>query len=318
MPAFTAVKAGCKGGLKMKRIILAPDSFKGTLSAREVCRVEARAIRRLCPGAEVVELPMADGGEGLVDACCRLTGGTQTTVRVSGPLGDTVEACYGLLPDGGAVVEMAAAAGLPLVQGREDPLNATTRGVGELLLDAAGRGATYTFGPQKGADGPALEALEEGMTSFARVLARYAGVEDVQIPGAGAAGGLGAAVIFLLGGTLTPGAELLLDQAGFDGLLEGADLVITGEGRMDGQSAAGKVPGAVAARCRRAGVPCLALCGSVGDGAEILYGQGITAIFSAVRGAADFAAIQRRAGKDLEFLTEAAIRLFLAGGGRHA
>ena len=90
----------------MKRIILAPDSFKGTLSAREVCRVEARAIRRLCPGAEVVELPMADGGEGLVDACCRLTGGTQTTVRVSGPLGDTVEACYGLLPDGGAVVEM--------------------------------------------------------------------------------------------------------------------------------------------------------------------------------------------------------------------
>ena len=376
----------------MKRIILAPDSFKGTLSAREVCRVEARAIRRLCPGAEVVELPMADGGEGLVDACCRLTGGTQTTVRVSGPLGDTVEACYGLLPDGGAVVEMAAAAGLPLVQGREDPLNATTRGVGELLLDAAGRGArsillglggsctndcgigmaaalgfrfldgagteveplaknlgriaeilppaenrlppiraacdvtnpllgprgaTYTFGPQKGADGPALEALEEGMTSFARVLARYAGVEDVQIPGAGAAGGLGAAVIFLLGGTLTPGAELLLDQAGFDGLLEGADLVITGEGRMDGQSAAGKVPGAVAARCRRAGVPCLALCGSVGDGAEILYGQGITAIFSAVRGAADFAAIQRRAGKDLEFLTEAAIRLFLAGGGRH-
>ena len=125
----------------MKRIILAPDSFKGTLSAREVCRVEARAIRRLCPGAEVVELPMADGGEGLVDACCRLTGGTQTTVRVSGPLGDTVEACYGLLPDGGAVVEMAAAAGLPLVQGREDPLNATTRGVGELLLDAAGRGA---------------------------------------------------------------------------------------------------------------------------------------------------------------------------------
>lgn len=237
---------------------------------------------------------------------------------MSGPLGDTVEACYGLLPDGGAVVEMAAAAGLPLVQGREDPLNATTRGVGELLLDAAGRGArsillglggsctndcgigmaaalgfrfldgagaeveplaknlgriaeilppaenrlppiraacdvtnpllgprgaTYTFGPQKGADGPALEALEEGMTSFARVLARYAGVEDVQIPGAGAAGGLGAAVIFLLGGTLTPGAELLLDQAGFDGLLEGADLVITGEGRMDGQSAAGKVPG---------------------------------------------------------------------------
>ena len=121
MPAFIAVKAGCKGGLKMKRIILAPDSFKGTLSAREVCRVEARAIRRLCPGAEVVELPMADGGEGLVDACCRLTGGTQTTVRVSGPLGDTVEACYGLLPDGGAVVEMAAAAGLPLVQDGRTP-----------------------------------------------------------------------------------------------------------------------------------------------------------------------------------------------------
>ena len=204
---------------------------------------------------------------------------------------------------------------LPPAENRLPPIRAACDVTNPLL---GPRGATYTFGPQKGAAGPALEALEEGMTSFARVLARYAGVEDVQIPGAGAAGGLGAAVIFLLGGTLTPGAELLLDQAGFDGLLEGADLVITGEGRMDGQSAAGKVPGAVAARCRRAGVPCLALCGSVGDGAEILYGQGITAIFSAVRGAADFAAIQRRAGKDLEFLTEAAIRLFLAGGGRHA
>lgn len=374
----------------MKRIVLAPDSFKGTLSAEEVCRVEARAIRRLCPGAEIAAVPVADGGEGMVDACCRLTGGQRRVARVSGPLGGTVEAVYGLLPDGGAVVEMAAAAGLPLVQGREDPRRASTRGVGELLLEAAGqgaayillglggsctndcgvgmasalgfrfldeagaeveplaerlgqiaairppetwalppiraacdvtnpllgpRGATYTFGPQKGADGPALEALEAGMTAFARVLARYAGAEDVQVPGAGAAGGLGAAVLFLLGGTLSPGAELLLDQAGFDGLLAGADLVITGEGRMDGQSAAGKVPGAVAARCRRAGVPCLALCGSVGDGAEALYDLGVTAIFSAVRGPADFTAIRSRAAQDLEFLTDAALRLLLSGAG---
>ena len=376
----------------MKQILLVPDSFKGTLTSRQVCETMAEQLHLVFPEADITSLPVADGGEGSVDAFLAAAGGERVELPVTGPFGEPVRGFYGLLPDGEtAVLEMAACAGLPLAEGRLDPERATTYGVGELILDAirrgrrkvilglggsctndcgigmaaalgfrfldgAGaeveplaknlgriaeilppaenrlppiraacdvtnpllgpRGATYTFGPQKGADDPALEALEEGMTSFARVLARYAGVEDVQIPGAGAAGGLGAAVIFLLGGTLTPGAELLLDQAGFDGLLEGADLVITGEGRMDGQSAAGKVPGAVAARCRRAGVPCLALCGSVGDGAEILYGQGITAIFSAVRGAADFAAIQRRAGKDLEFLAEAAIRLFLAGGGR--
>ena len=126
------------------------------------------------------------------------------------------------------------------------------------------RGATYTFGPQKGADGPALEALEEGMTSFARVLARYAGVEERPDPRRRGGGRSGGRRDLPPGRNLDPRAELLLDQAGFDGLLEGADLVITGEGRMDGQSAAGKVPGAVAARCRRAGVPCLPCAGPWG------------------------------------------------------
>jgi glycerate kinase len=281
-------------------------------------------------------------------------------------------------------MEMAAAAGLPLVEGRRDPLHATTRGVGELLrraeelgvrrvllglggsctndcgigmaaalgfrfMDASGReveplaanlgdirtireperplsikvsaacdvdnpllgpaGATYTFGPQKGADRETLDRLEAGMTSFRQVLTRHYGASLAETPGTGAAGGMGEAVLRLLGGTLRPGIELLLDAAGFDDLLQGADLVLTGEGRIDRQSAHGKVPMGVGLRCKRAGVPCLALCGSVGPGAEAVYDCGITAIFSAVQGAASFEEIRKTAAGDMAFLTDSVLRM---------
>ena len=368
----------------MKRFILAPDSFKGTLTAAQVCDIQARAIRAHFPDADIRAIPMADGGEGMVEAYLGIIGGERRAVPVAAPLGGTVEAAYGLLPDGSAVMEMAAAAGLPLVLGRENPLEATTRGVGELLLHAAAggvrrvllglggsctndcgigmaaalgyrfldsagrtvaplarnlgrmdqilppehlpplevraacdvtnpllgpRGATRTFGPQKGADAGMVEQPEAGMSRCARVQEDISDGAVGQLPGAGAAGGMGAAVVALLGGELVPGAELLLDSAGFDGLLDQADMVFTGEGRIDWQSADGKVPGAVAARCRRAGVPCVALCGSVGRGAEALYGAGMTAIFSAVRGAADFDSIRKTSEEDLFFLTDAVVRL---------
>lgn len=368
----------------MKHFVLAPDSFKGTLSAAQVCNIQARAIRDHFPDADIRAIPMADGGEGMVDAYLGIIGGKRILVSVTAPLGGIAEAAYGLLPDGSAVMEMAAAAGLPLVLGRENPLDTTTRGVGELLLHAAkngigrvllglggsctndcgigmaaalgyrfldntgntveplarnlGRidkilppaelppleiraacdvtnpllgpqGATHTFGPQKGADPGMVEQLEAGMTHFAQVLEDFSGIAVGQLPGAGAAGGMGAAVVALLGGQLVPGAELLLDSTGFDTLLEQADMVFTGEGRIDWQSASGKVPGTVAARCRKANVPCVALCGSVGRGSEALYDIGMTAIFSAVRGVSDFDTIRKTSEEDLFFLTDAVVRL---------
>jgi glycerate kinase len=141
------------------------------------------------------------------------------------------------------------------------------------------------------------------------VLTRHYGASLAETPGTGAAGGMGEAVLRLLGGTLRPGIELLLDAAGFDDLLQGADLVLTGEGRIDRQSAHGKVPMGVGLRCKRAGVPCLALCGSVGPGAEAVYDCGITAIFSAVQGAASFEEIRKTAAGDMAFLTDSVLRM---------
>ena len=370
----------------MKEFILAPDSFKGTLTAKQVCEIEAEVIRRHIPDAHIRTIPMADGGEGMVDAYLNLMGGQRITVPVTGPLGDMVEAEYGLLPDGSAVVEMAAVAGLPLVQGREDPLHTTTYGVGELLLhaaehgvtrvllglggsctndcgigmaaalgfrflDGAGqqvpplacnlakiyhivppgqlpplelraacdvdnpllgeKGATFTFGPQKGANEEMLEQLEGGMTHFAWILEEYCGKPVASIPGAGAAGGMGAMVTGLLGGTLLPGTELLLESVGFDELLRNTDVVITGEGRADGQSVRGKVPGTVAAHCKKADVPCVLLCGSLGAGAEKLYDRGVTAMFGGAESGRSLDRIRATAAEELAALTETAIRTLM-------
>lgn len=368
----------------MKTFLLAPDSFKGTLSAAQVCAIQSSVIRKHVPGAVIHAIPMADGGEGMVESYLGIMGGRRVTASVTAPLGGTVDAVYGVLPDGSAVMEMASAAGLSLAAGRENPLEATTYGVGELLLHAAasgirkvllgiggsctndcgigmaaalgfrfldcggrpveplaknlGRirqilppaslpeldlrvacdvdnpllgehGATYTFGPQKGADAAMLAQLEAGMTQFAQVLTAFSGIPAASFPGGGAAGGLGAALRILLGGRLMPGAELLLDSVGFDALLREADIVWTGEGRIDWQSAHGKVPGAVGRRCAAAGVPCVALCGSIGKGAGLLYDSGISAIFSAVQGACSFEEVQQASAASLEFLADAVLRL---------
>lgn len=368
----------------MKKFVLAPDSFKGTLSAAEVCAIEESAIRKYVPDAQISAVPMTDGGEGMVESYLGIAGGERITVTVTASLGGTVDAVYGILSDGSAVMEMAAAAGLPLVEGRKNPLLATSRGVGEMILDAANRGvqkillglggsctndcgigmaaalgyrfldaqeneveplavnlekiesiqspaalpaltveaacdvnnpllgptgATYTFGPQKGADAALLVKLEAGMAHFDQVLTRFCGTSAANIPGAGAAGGMGAAVLLLLCGKLKAGVELLLDSAHFDEMVSQADLVFTGEGRIDWQSAHGKVPMGVGLRCKKAGVPCVALCGSIGKDAQVVYDCGITAIFSAVKGATTFEEIQKTGKDDLAFLTDSVMRL---------
>ena len=373
----------------MRRILLAPDSFKGTMCAEAVCQVEREALLNVFPDAEIVSLPMADGGEGLTDVCLSLFGGERVPVRVTGPSGRPVDAYYGRLGNGSAVIEMAAAAGLPLTGGTLDPLHATTYGVGELIrhavqagarkillglggsatndmgvgmaaalgwrfYDQSGhpveplacnlaritcarletplpkitvqaacdvdnplcgpQGATAVFGPQKGVTPDLLAGLDAAIAHLAGYLETLCGRALVQIPGAGAAGGMGAGVLCFLGGTLRPGVELILDAADFDRLLEGTDLVITGEGRLDGQSVRGKVPAGVARRCAAAGIPCLALCGSLGEGAEALYEMGITAMFSTLHRFTTLEEAQKTCRDDLAVLTRSAARLLRAAG----
>lgn len=363
---------------------MAPDKFKGTLRADEVCDILSAAIIRRLPEAEIRALPMADGGEGMTDAFLRILGGREERVMVTGPEGGFVEAMYGIMSDGTGVAEFSAAAGLSLVKGEKDPLHATSRGVGELLLamkragakrillglggsatndcgigmahalgwrffgeDGAElaplalnlgkvaritppetpfglsvtaacdvdnplwgpEGATAVFGPQKGAVGETAEELEKGIRKFAQVLGRDLGFTGASAKGAGAAGGAGAAVLAFLKGTLLPGIELLLDAAHFDELLFNTDVVITGEGRLDGQSVRGKAPAGVAKRAKAAGVPCIALCGSVEPGAEALYDLGVTAMFSALSACKTPEALKETAAHDLTALTDNVLRL---------
>lgn len=370
--------------MQLRRILLAPDSFKGTMTAREVCQVEEQALKEVFPRVYVDCLPMADGGEGLTDTCLGLLGGERVAVQVTGPRHTPVDAFYARLPDGSAVIEMAAAAGLPLTGGILDPLTATTRGVGELILHAARggaqrillglggsatndcgvgmahalgwrfydaegfpveplacnleriqdfrleaslpqlevlaacdvdnplcgeTGATAVFGPQKGVTPRIYPRLEAGMAHLAARMEALGGQQVAQLPGAGAAGGLGAGVCFFLGGSLHPGVELVLQAAQFDHRVAGADLVITGEGRMDGQSIRGKVPAGVARRCAAAGIPCVALCGGLGEGAEAMYGLGITAMFSALHSFTTPEQAVRTCREDLAALTRSVARL---------
>ena len=309
-------------------ILLSPDSFKGTLSAREVCEIETRAICDVFPDAHVTQLPMADGGEGMVDACLSVFGGERTTCRVTGANGSPVEAAYALLPDGSAALEMAAALGwrfwnadgaqvAPLAEnlGKIAAIEPPQERFGLEVLAACDvdspllgeHGATYVFGLQKGVTETIKPQLEADMAHFAAVLKKTFPDFDAVAPGAGAAGGLGAAVVTFLGGTLRPGIDLLLDAANFDELLADADLVITGEGRMDAQSLHGKVPCGVAKRAKRAGKPCIAICGALGDGAEALREVGITAFYAASRGKRTMDELQRTCRKELYEITKIAI-----------
>ncbi|HJR94307.1 MAG TPA: glycerate kinase [Gaiellaceae bacterium] len=288
------------------RALLCPASLKGVLSARGAAAALARGVR--AAGGEAMELPIADGGEGTADALHAALGGTWHEAVVSDPLGRPHPATWLVLPDGRVVVEAAAAIGLPLLAPHErDPLVASSRGLGELILAAlrespaamvVGLGGSATvdggvglrevlrelrvpttvlfdvrttladaarlFGPQKGASAEAVPLLE----------ARLAGMDELapyaELPGSGAAGGLGAALAHL-GAELVEGAQAVLESVGFDARLREADIVVTGEGQVDRTTAEGKAPGAVAARCARAGVRCVVFGGRVRepvDGAE--------------------------------------------------
>jgi glycerate kinase len=346
------------------RIVVAPDSFKGSLTALAVAEAIERGIQAVLPGTEVIKVPIADGGEGTVEALVVATGGRIEERTVRGPLGEPIQARWGVLGAGDtAVIEMAAASGLPLVPPqRRDPRITTTFGTGELLraaldaghrriilgiggsatndggtglaralgvrfLDAAGaelpeggaalarleridlmdqdpriaaaeivvacdvdnpltgpRGASAVYGPQKGATPEMVRLLDEALGRYARVARDATGRDVAGTPGAGAAGGLGAGLLFFTPARLRPGVEIVLEATGFDSLVRGADLVITGEGRTDFQSAMGKAPVGVAAAAKRHGVPVLCLSGGLGDGADDVLAKGIDALATVVPG----------------------------------
>ena len=376
----------------MEKILLVPDSFKGTLSSRQVCQVMAGQLRRFFPQAQVKSIPVADGGEGSVEAFLAAAGGERRTRTVTGPFGEPVEAFYGVLGDGRtAVIEMAACAGLPLAEGRLNPERATTYGVGELLLAAkeagctkailglggsctndggAGAavalgakftradgtafvptggtlgeiaaldvspvaqalqgmeltamcdidnplygdaGAAAVFAPQKGADAAMVARLDAGLRHLGQVSARCLGRDFSHLPGAGAAGGLGFGMAAFCGAQLRMGIDAVLDAVGFDSLLPGTDVVFTGEGKIDSQSARGKVVSGVAVRCRKAGVPVVAVVGQIGQGFEEMYQQGLTAVFSINRAAQPFAESRFHAGENLALTMENIARLLAAG-----
>ena len=332
------------------RIVVAPNAFKGSLSALEAATAIAEGIRIAAPDADLVLVPIADGGDGTVDALVAATKGQPRTGRVRGPLGDPVDADYGLI-DGGstAVIEMAKAAGLALVaRDRRDPRVTTTYGVGELmqhaydegarhfvvgiggsatndggagmaqalgyhLLDETGRelppgglalrrlarihvggvhanwkqsevdvacdvsnpltgpsGASAVYGPQKGATPEMVAELDAALHHFAEIIRRDLGIDVERLPGAGAAGGLGAGLVAFAGARLRPGAEMVMEALRLDERLTGASLVITGEGRIDSQTARfGKGPAAVARHAKNAGIPVVAIGGSVADETEL-------------------------------------------------
>ena len=343
----------------MKKVVLAIDSFKGSLSSLEVAEAAEAGILSVFPACEVVKIPMADGGEGTMGALVHATSGKTVAVDTFDPLMRPMKAAYGILGDGiTAVVELAAASGLPLLRDNErDPIKTTTFGTGILIahalrqgcrnfllgiggsatndggtgllaalgfrffdaenheiepvggklidikhIDASGvmseakvsifrvacdvtnplfgpNGAAYVYAGQKGASAETIKVLDEGLTHYASVIEQTIKNGVATFPGAGAAGGTGAGLMAMLNATLLPGVGLVLDTLGFDRLIEGCDLVITGEGRVDRQTAMGKAPAGVAEAARKKGIPVVAIAGSVNDRDELTQ-EGFGACFS--------------------------------------
>lgn len=301
------------------KIVIASDSYKGCLSSSEVAAAVHQAIGEVYPDAEVIKVAVADGGEGTVEALVDTLGGQYTEAEVSDPLGRKIKARYGIAGDL-AVMEVAAACGLTLLtQEERNPLVTSTRGVGEMILDAlrkgcrrflvglggsatndGGRGmvttpglleaiggkdftvacdvdtpfigpvgASRVFGPQKGATPEMVEILEQRLSSYAEEIEARTGTDVRNLPGAGAAGGLGGAFKAFFKARLLPGVDMVLDAVKFDSIIEGADLVITGEGRSDFQTAKGKTPSGVLARASRKGIPTALVSGAVADCPEL-------------------------------------------------
>lgn len=343
---------------KTMKIVVAPDSFKGSLTAVEVSDAIEQGIREIFPEAEIVKIPMADGGDGTVQCLVNATGGEILREKVKGPLGGEVLASYGILGDKKtAVIEMAEASGLTLVpENQRNPLITTTYGTGQLIkaaldqgcrkmiigiggsatndggagmLQALGvkllnqegkevgfgggelkkifridtkyldnrlsetkvliasdvsnplcgpQGASRIYGPQKGATPEIIEELDKSLSYFAELIKRDLNKDVKDIPGAGAAGGLGASLMAFLDAELRPGIEIIIEIVKLEQAIKDADLVITGEGKIDGQTIYGKAPIGVAKIAKKYNIPVIAVAAIIGDDADIVYQYGINTL----------------------------------------
>jgi glycerate 2-kinase len=344
------------------KIVIAPDSFKGSLTAAKVADCIESGIRMVYENIDIIKIPMADGGEGTVEAMVSATGGKIVNVKVKDPLMRDIEAYFGMLGDNKtAVIEMASASGLPLLKKEErNPLLTSTYGTGELIkhaldrgcrniiigiggsatndggagmaealgvkllnkqgveiegrggslkelfsIDMSGlderikecnimiacdvenplsgpKGASYVYGPQKGADTNMVRLLDENLTHYGQVLEKTIGRNIMNFPGAGAAGGLGAGLLAFLNADLKKGVDIVIQTVELEKKLQGADLVITGEGMIDYQTGYGKTPYGVAQLALKYNIPTIAIAGGIGKNAHELYKKGFTSIFSIV------------------------------------
>lgn len=346
------------------KIVIAPDAFKGSSSAFQIASTMEAGIRTVHPHAEIVQLPMADGGEGTMEILVQATGGSFIEVPVHDPLSRSIHARYGVLGDGQtAVIELAEASGLALLKSEEkNPLIASTFGTGELirhalgsgyrqfiiclggsatndagsgmlqalgmkLLDESGaelplggvhlsklasiddagfhssiressfiiagdvsnplcgeRGASLVYGPQKGASSEAVKQLDLALAHFAECISKHTGIDVANLPGSGAAGGTGAALLAFFDAAMHAGAKLVMDRIGFEEHIVGADWILTGEGRLDSQTGSGKVIKAICDAARGQRIPVIAVCGSIDASSAYTSELGLRAGFSLVPG----------------------------------
>lgn len=360
------------------KIVIAPDSFKGTLSSVEVCGIIQNAINDFDSSIETVCVPIADGGEGTTDAFLHAAGGGKVYTTVKDPLLRDIHAFYGILNDGKtAVIEMAAASGLMYVENDLRPLEASTYGTGQLILDAIQKGCTkiilglggsattdggagaaaalgaklltkqgtpvppgggglsqlydidlseaieklagteiiiacdvdnclcgkngsaYVFAPQKGADENQVKILDDNLSHYAGLLEKKLGRDIAGIKGTGAAGGLAASLLAVADIKIMPGIDVVLETVGFNEIIKDADIIITGEGRIDGQSVHGKVPVGIARAAEPHCIPVIAIGGSLGENYQQVFDEGISCVFCSVKEAAPFEIVRKTCREDL-------------------
>ncbi|MGF7142759.1 glycerate kinase [Anaerotaenia torta] len=373
-------------------ILIVSDSFKGSLSSRQVAERISQGIRKVSTGAKIRSIPVADGGEGTVEAVIECLGGSYGYCDVVGPMGDKVKARYGILEDGAAIIEMAEASGITLVpRQQQNVLRATTYGTGQLIkdvldkgcrniyigiggsatndggvgmaqalgahfLDSNGKevgygggqlasiaeinldhmdsrlkearitvlsdvtnplcgptGAAAVYGPQKGASPEQVRLLDSGLQSLAQVIKETLDIEVKDIKGAGAAGGLGMGLLVFTGAKLQIGINTILELADFEKKLEWADLVITGEGRIDEQSLNGKVPIGISNYASKYGVPVIAIVGSIGRGAHEVFHHNIAAMESCVAAPCTLEQAMENSEQNLILAAERIMRSILLG-----
>jgi glycerate kinase len=380
---------------KKLKVGIAPDSFKGTLSSLGVATRIEKGLKKAIPGVSVVKIPVADGGEGTVQAIVESTGGRFAKRTVKDPLGRKVKAEFGISGDGKtAIMEMAEASGLALLKLKQrNPMKTSTVGTGQLIkaaldlgvkkiligiggsatndcgmgmarvlgvkfLDAKGRqikdcggalkdldridmsgvdkrlakvhvevacdvdnpltgkrGASQVYGPQKGATPAMVKQLDASLKNVAKIIKRDVGISILKVPGSGAAGGLGGGLMAFCGGVLRPGVDIVMDSVQLKKRLKGCDLVITGEGRMDGQTVFGKTPAGVAKVAKQLKLPVIAICGCLGDGVHAVIDVGIDAYTSTLEFSIDDEDIQKYGPDNLENVAEQVGRIIAVGRG---